>query len=118
MIFMMCVPTFGFSVLAGSFHSFSERARCLGLATTMSAGSRWAKVPTSRAVPQAEGCPVSEKAPLPGLAGDTLANEATTDPVPFPPAGMTATIQLQPQHLEPSAAGIGIGIDHYGLKLP
>ena len=32
----------------------------------MSAGSRWAKVPTSRAVPQAEGWPVSEKAPEPG----------------------------------------------------
>jgi hypothetical protein len=25
------------------------------------------KVPTSRAVPQAEGCPVSENAPLPGM---------------------------------------------------
>ena len=32
----------------------------------MSAGSRWAKVPTSRAVPQAEGWPVREKGPLPG----------------------------------------------------
>ena len=32
----------------------------------MSAGSRWAKVPTSRAVPQAEGCPVSENGLLPG----------------------------------------------------
>ena len=34
----------------------------------MSAGSRWVKVPTSRAVPQAEGWPVSENAPLPGFA--------------------------------------------------
>jgi len=33
----------------------------------MSAGSRCAKVPTSRAVPQAEGCPVSENGLLPGV---------------------------------------------------
>ena len=32
----------------------------------MSAGSRWEKVPTSRAVPQAEGWPVSENGLLPG----------------------------------------------------
>jgi hypothetical protein len=32
----------------------------------MSAGSRCAKVPTSRAVPQADGCPVSENGELPG----------------------------------------------------
>ena len=32
----------------------------------MSAGSLCAKVPTSRAVPQAEGWPVSENGPLPG----------------------------------------------------
>src|SRR5574337_1096411 len=36
-----------------------------GLVTTMSAGRRWAKVPTSRAVPQAEGWPVREKGPVP-----------------------------------------------------
>ena len=34
--------------------------RCSSLFTTMSAGRRWAKVPTSRAVPQAEGWPVRE----------------------------------------------------------
>ena len=38
----------------------------LGLVTAMSAGRRWAKVPTSRAVPQAEGWPVSENGLFPG----------------------------------------------------
>jgi hypothetical protein len=33
----------------------------------MSAGRRCAKVPTSRAVPQAEGWPVSENGLLPGV---------------------------------------------------
>ena len=33
----------------------------------MSAGSRCEKVPTSRAVPQAEGWPVSENGLLPGV---------------------------------------------------
>jgi len=61
------VPTLGFSVFDGRPHSFSVFARCFALLTTMSAGSRWAKTPTSRAVPQAEGCPVSEKAPDPGV---------------------------------------------------
>ena len=52
--------------IGGSFQAFSANSRCLGFITTMSAGRRWAKVPTSRAVPQAEGCPVREKGPLPG----------------------------------------------------
>jgi len=42
-------------VPAGSFQIFSVASRCFGFITTMSAGSRWVKVPTSRAVPQAEG---------------------------------------------------------------
>ena len=50
----------------GSFQSSSACLRCSGLVTSMSAGSRWAKVPTSRAVPQAEGWPVSENGLLPG----------------------------------------------------
>ena len=33
----------------------SAISRCFGLATTMSAGRRWEKVPTSRAVPHADG---------------------------------------------------------------
>jgi hypothetical protein len=55
-------------VLAGSFQYFSvsRDAPDSGI-TTMSAGRRWEKVPTSRAVPQADGWPVSEKAPSPGL---------------------------------------------------
>ena len=44
----------------------SARARCSGTVTSMSAGRRCAKVPTSRAVPQAEGWPVSENGLLPG----------------------------------------------------
>jgi hypothetical protein len=48
------------------FPDFSVASRCFGLKITMSAGRRWAKVPTSRAVPQAEGWPVSEKGLLPG----------------------------------------------------
>jgi hypothetical protein len=61
------VPTLGLRVLAGRFQSFSHLSRCPLLNTTMSEGSRCAKVPTSRAVPQAEGCPVREKAPEPGV---------------------------------------------------
>jgi hypothetical protein len=40
----------------------------------MSAGRRWAKVPTSRAVPQAEGWPVSENglSPAGDLAGQQV----------------------------------------------
>lgn len=53
-------------VPAGTFQIFSAVSRCFGLVTTRSAGSRWEKVPTLRAVPQAEGCPVSEKGLLPG----------------------------------------------------
>ena len=53
-------------VPAGSFQIFSAASRCAGFITTMSAGRRCAKVPTSRAVPQAEGWPVSENGPLPG----------------------------------------------------
>ena len=59
-------PGFSWMVPAGTFQIFSAVARCLGLATSMSAGRRWEKVPTSRAVPQAEGWPVSEKGLLPG----------------------------------------------------
>lgn len=33
--------------------------QCSGLVTTISAGRRWVRVPTSRLVPQAEGWPVS-----------------------------------------------------------
>lgn len=36
------------------------------LVTTMSAGRRCEKVPTSRAVPHADGCPVRENGLLPG----------------------------------------------------
>jgi hypothetical protein len=66
-ILTACVPTLGLSVCAGSFQSFSHLSRWPLLATTMSEGRRWANTPTSRAVPQAEGCPVSEKAPEPGV---------------------------------------------------
>ena len=38
----------------------------LGIGDHMSAGSRCENVPTSRAVPQAEGWPVSENGLLPG----------------------------------------------------
>src|SRR5688572_33418455 len=62
-----CEPGFSTIVPAGSFQIFSASARCLGLVTTMSAGRRWANVPTSRAVPHAEGCPVSENGELPGV---------------------------------------------------
>ncbi|MCY1236832.1 hypothetical protein D9M72_495050 [compost metagenome] len=55
-------------VPAGSFQMRSASSRCLGLVTTMSAGSRCEKVPTSRAVPHADGCPVSENGLLPGVA--------------------------------------------------
>ncbi|MOA67993.1 hypothetical protein D3C78_1954080 [compost metagenome] len=53
-------------VPGGSFQIFSAIWRCFGLATSMSAGRRWEKVPTSRAVPQADGWPVSENGLLPG----------------------------------------------------
>ena len=59
-------PGFGGIVPSGSFQTFSANARCFGFITTMSAGRRCAKVPTSRAVPQAEGWPVSENGLLPG----------------------------------------------------
>ena len=55
-------------VPAGSCQIASVFARCSGLVTTMSAGSRCENVPTSRAVPQADGWPVSEKGLLPGVA--------------------------------------------------
>ena len=42
-------------------------ATCAGLVTTISAGSRSATRPTSRTVPQADGCPVRENAVEPGL---------------------------------------------------
>src|SRR4029079_12658774 len=54
-------------VPSGSFQIRSASARCLGLVTTMSAGRRCENVPTSRAVPHADGCPVSEKGLLPGV---------------------------------------------------
>ena len=50
----------------GSFQIASAVLRCSGLVTSMSAGRRWAKQPTSRAVPHAEGWPVSENGLLPG----------------------------------------------------
>ena len=53
-------------VPGGSFQISSACLRCSGLVTTRSAGSRCEKVPTSRAVPQAEGWPVSENGLLPG----------------------------------------------------
>ncbi len=53
-------------VPGGSFQISSACLRCSGLVTTMSAGRRCANVPTSRAVPQAEGWPVSENGELPG----------------------------------------------------
>ena len=55
-------------VPAGSFQIFSAVSRCFGFVTTMSAGRRCEKVPTSRAVPHADGCPVSENGLLPGVA--------------------------------------------------
>ena len=45
----------------------SASARCFGLVTSMSAGSRCENVPTSRAVPHAEGWPVNENGLLPGV---------------------------------------------------
>ncbi|MNC84952.1 hypothetical protein D3C83_05210 [compost metagenome] len=54
-------------VPGGSFQVCSAIARCFGFTTSMSAGSRWANVPTSRAVPQAEGWPVRENGLLPGV---------------------------------------------------
>jgi hypothetical protein len=53
-------------VPSGSFQMCSAMSRCSLLVTTMSAGRRCEKVPTSRAVPQAEGWPVSENGLLPG----------------------------------------------------
>ncbi len=48
-IFVMWLPTLGFSVLGRQLPELlASAARCFGLATTMSAGRRWAKVPTSR----------------------------------------------------------------------
>ena len=64
----MWLPTLGLSVFGRELPDRLAALAVLGLATTMSAGRRWAKVPTSRAVPQADGWPVSENAPLPGLA--------------------------------------------------
>ena len=55
-------------VPCGIFQISSACLRCSGLVTTMSAGRRWLKVPTSRAVPHADGCPVSENGLLPGVA--------------------------------------------------
>ena len=60
-------PGLGGMRSTGTFQILAALARCSGFMTTMSAGSRWAKVPTSRAVPQAEGWPVSENGPLAGL---------------------------------------------------
>ena len=53
-------------VPAGSFQMRSASARCSGLVTTMSAGSRLFDVPTSRAVPQALGWPVRLSGFAPG----------------------------------------------------
>ena len=54
-------------VPAGSFQISSVIARCFGFITTMSAGRRCENTPTSRAVPHAEGWPVSENGLLPGV---------------------------------------------------
>src|SRR6188508_2880747 len=62
-----CEPGLSTMVPAGSFQVFSAVSRCFGLVTTMSAGSRCENVPTSRAVPHAEGWPVSENGLLPGV---------------------------------------------------
>ncbi len=53
-------------VPSGSFQMRSAMSRCALFATSMSAGKRCENVPTSRAVPQAEGWPVSENGLLPG----------------------------------------------------
>src|SRR6266536_1241365 len=66
-IWVMWLPTVGFTVFDGTRQRCSACARCSALSTCMSAGRRWENVPTSRAVPQADGWPVSENAPLPGL---------------------------------------------------
>ena len=63
---IVCRPGFGLMVPGGTPQISSALARCSGFVTTMSAGSRCASVPTSRTVPQAEGCPVSENGPFPG----------------------------------------------------
>jgi hypothetical protein len=61
-------PGFSGIVPSGIFQISSACLRCSGLVTTVSAGRRCEKVPTSRAVPQAEGWPVSENGELPGSA--------------------------------------------------
>ncbi|MNT89486.1 hypothetical protein D3C72_2302200 [compost metagenome] len=63
-----CAPTFSGTVPSGRPQISSARARCSGLVTTKSAGRRCENVPTSRAVPQADGWPVSENGLLPGVA--------------------------------------------------
>ena len=55
-------------VPSGSCQVFSANLQCASFATTRSAGRRCVKVPTSRAVPQADGWPVSENGLLPGSA--------------------------------------------------
>ncbi len=67
-ILVMWLPTFGLIVFAGSRQWCSAFSRWAASSTIMSAGRRCEKVPTSRAVPQADGWPVSEKAPAPGRA--------------------------------------------------
>ena len=62
----MVAGPFGNGALGSIPQISSAIARCSGLFTTMSAGSRLARVPTSRAVPQAEGCPVRLKGLFPG----------------------------------------------------
>ena len=51
---------------AGKFQISSAFLRWSGFVTTMSAGKRFDSVPTSRAVPQAEGCPVKLNGFAPG----------------------------------------------------
>jgi hypothetical protein len=67
-LFHGVVAGLGGIVPSGSFQMVSAVLRCSGFVTTMSAGRRCEKVPTSRAVPQADGCPVSENGLLPGVA--------------------------------------------------
>src|SRR6476660_3354151 len=60
-------PGLSAMVPGGRFQIVSVFSRCAGLVTTMSAGSRCENVPTSRAVPHADGWPVSENGLLPGV---------------------------------------------------
>ncbi len=53
-------PGLGLMRSTGTFQILAAMARWSGFVTTMSAGRRWARSPTSRTVPQALGWPVTE----------------------------------------------------------